>query len=133
MDGLEMISAIQKAGGSAVFVVLSGYAEFSYAKRAMGLGVKDFITKPVDEKELENTLNILCREIEKKRISRDSIDQMNEDMRDYAFREYLAGNPGSRPKVGEYLKQMGILESCSQYTCLVLEWEYSEAFEPPKG
>ncbi len=133
MDGLEMISAIRKAECSAAFVVLSGYAEFSYCKRAMELGVKDFITKPVDEKELENTLNILCREIEKKRISRDSIDQMNEDMRDYAFREYLAGDPVSRPKVGEYLKQMGILETCSRYTCLVLEWETQESFETPKG
>lgn len=133
MDGLEMIRMLRQENSSAVFVVLSGYAEFSYAKRAIELGVKNFITKPVDEKELEHTLNVLCRDIEKTRISRDSMDQINEDMRKYAFREYLAGNAGSRTKVGEYLKQMGVLEVCSRYTCLVLEWEETAAFEPPEG
>lgn len=133
MDGLEMIGALRKAGCTAEFVVLSGYAEFGYAKRAMELGVKDFITKPVDEKELGRTLNGLCREIAEQRISRDSMDRIHEDMREYAFREYLAGNPGSRSKVGEYLKQLGILDACSRYTCLVLEGEKKELFAPKEG
>ncbi len=133
MDGLEMIGALRREGCTAEFVVLSGYAEFGYAKRAMELGVKDFITKPVDEKELSCVLNGLCREIEEKRISRDSMDRMHEDMREYAFREYLAGNAGSRPKIGEYLKQLGILDTCSRYTCLVLEGENKEMFDPKEG
>ncbi len=39
---------LKKAGCSAEFIVLSGYAEFSYAKKAIELGVRDFITKPVE-------------------------------------------------------------------------------------
>lgn len=55
-DGLEMISRLQSRNAVTSFVVISGYAEFGYAKRAMQLGVTDFLTKPVDEKELRATL-----------------------------------------------------------------------------
>ncbi len=133
MDGLEMIGALRKAGCTAEYVVLSGYAEFGYAKRAMELGVKNFITKPVDEKELGHTLDVLCHEIEEKRISRDSMNRLHEGMREYAFREYLAGNAERRSMVGEYLKQQRVLESCSQYTCVVLEGENKEMLAPKEG
>lgn len=72
MDGLEMIRLLVEEECAAAFIVLSGYAEFAYAKRAMELGVRDFITKPVDEQELCGCLNKVCREILERRASADS-------------------------------------------------------------
>ena len=60
MDGLEMIRALRAQSLQTEFIVLSGYAEFSYAKKAIELGVRDFITKPVDESELNTTLDKVC-------------------------------------------------------------------------
>lgn len=133
MDGLEMIRALRKTDCDAEFIVLSGYAEFSYAKKAIELGVREFITKPVDEKELSETLDKLCREIAEQRISQDSLTKLNDDMRNYAMRDFLTGGNDSRYKVGEYLKQMGVLENYRQYTCIVLSWEEQEDFQPQEG
>lgn len=122
MDGLEMIRALREADSPAEFIVLSGYAEFCYAKKAIELGVRDFITKPVDEEELSKTLNKVCKEVAERRETEDSLSKLNDDMRNYALQNFLTGGTDSQYKVGEYLKQMGVLEEYGQYTCMVIEW-----------
>ncbi|WP_313152632.1 response regulator transcription factor [Lacrimispora sp.] len=61
MDGLEMIEKAKKMGAVCSFVILSGYADFEYARRGMHLGVKEYLLKPVmisDVKELLLKLTI---------------------------------------------------------------------------
>ena len=123
MDGLEMIRALREVNFPAEFMVLSGYAEFSYAKKAIELGVRDFITKPVDEEELSNMLSKVCKEISERKKTEDSLSKLNDDMRDYALRDFLTGGTDSQYKVGEYLNQMGVSEEYGQYTCMVIEWD----------
>lgn len=48
MDGLKMIEQAVGFGARCVFVVLSGYSEFEYARTAIRLGVKDYLLKPVN-------------------------------------------------------------------------------------
>lgn len=123
MDGLDMIRALKKAGVPSEYIVLSGYAEFSYAKKAIELGVRDFITKPVDERELSKTLNKVCKEITERRVTEDSLSKLNDDMRNYALRDFLTGGTDSQYKVREYLEQMGVTEEYGQYTCMLIEWD----------
>lgn len=52
LDGIEMIRLLKEQGSTSEFVLLSGYAEFEYAKKAMLLGVRYYLTKPMDEEEL---------------------------------------------------------------------------------
>lgn len=47
MNGLEMLSEIRKAGLASRYVILSGYADFEYARTAMLIGVKDYLLKPI--------------------------------------------------------------------------------------
>lgn len=56
MDGLQMIEEIKKLRINTDFVIISGYADFQYAKKAIDFGVKDYILKPIDPEELEKTL-----------------------------------------------------------------------------
>ena len=46
MSGLEMIRRLRDAGGAIECIILSGYGEFEYAKRAMELGVRYYLLKP---------------------------------------------------------------------------------------
>ena len=39
------------------FILLSGYAEFSYAERAISLGVSDYLLKPLANEELSRAMN----------------------------------------------------------------------------
>ena len=123
MDGLEMIRALKKKEFMTEFVVLSSYAEFEYAKQSIELGVRDFITKPVDEKELSETLTKLSEEIEAKRATENSLEKLREDVINYAMRDFLTGDAESQNKIGEYLKHTGILKKYSRFTCIAIERE----------
>ena len=123
MDGLEMIKALRGKETGSEFIVLSGYAEFSYAKKAIELGVKNFITKPVDEMELSETLRQVCREIADRRSSEDSRLKMNDDMRNYVLRDFLEKGEGDAYKVKQSLEQIGMAGGYGEYACMVAECE----------
>ncbi len=55
MDGLDMIAHIRRIC-PCEFIVLSGYDEFAYAKKAIALGVTGYLLKPVDDEEFISTL-----------------------------------------------------------------------------
>ena len=59
LDGLTFIErAKQLRGGMKTqFILLSGYAEFSYAERAISLGVSDYLLKPLANEELSRAMN----------------------------------------------------------------------------
>lgn len=64
MDGLEMIGAWQKSGDRKVnFVIVSGYSEFDYARRAMSYGIQHYLLKPIDQDEAEKELQAVYQEI----------------------------------------------------------------------
>lgn len=56
MDGLQAIGEIRKKDAGCRFLILSGYADFNYAREAIVHGVDGYILKPLDEEELEREL-----------------------------------------------------------------------------
>ena len=59
LDGLSLIEAAKEFCPGTFFVVISGYAEFEYARRALCLGVKGYIEKPISIQALQTTLDRL--------------------------------------------------------------------------
>ncbi len=49
LSGLELMERYHKVGVGPLFVVISAYAEFEYAKRAMDSGAFSYILKPLEE------------------------------------------------------------------------------------
>ncbi|MBD0382939.1 response regulator transcription factor [Paenibacillus sedimenti] len=65
MDGLSLIAEVKaKQGKTVKFVIVSGYGEFEYAKRAMRLGIHHYILKPVIAEEASELLHIIAQELE---------------------------------------------------------------------
>ncbi len=56
MSGLELIEQAQKEFPNLVFVIFSGFNEFKYVQKAIGLGVLDYLEKPVAVSDLKNVL-----------------------------------------------------------------------------
>lgn len=56
LDGLEMVDRIRQFSPDCKFVMISGYRDFEFAQKAVKLGVKDYLLKPVNEKELNDVL-----------------------------------------------------------------------------
>ncbi|CAM4323839.1 response regulator transcription factor [Paenibacillus alkaliterrae] len=60
LDGLELIRAVkERKKAEPSFIIVSGYGDFKYAQKAVRFGVNDFILKPIDEEEMEQTLQTL--------------------------------------------------------------------------
>ena len=70
LDGLELAHELRTVSPDSVVVVMSGYKEFDYARRAMKNGVLDFIVKPIEEEELFAVLDRARREIERRKADR---------------------------------------------------------------
>jgi len=62
MNGIEMVHRARAAGLSTRFIVLSGYADFHYAKNMIGYGCSGYLLKPVDHQELISLLDSLWHE-----------------------------------------------------------------------
>ena len=65
MDGIELVSQIQKLPAKPLVVVISGYDDFSYAVEMLRLGVKEYILKPVDREKIAEVMERLDEEIKK--------------------------------------------------------------------
>ena len=63
MDGLDLISMVHKEGIPSLFIVISGYAEFEYAQRALRYGVSDYILKPIDEEQLSQSVHNCLKQL----------------------------------------------------------------------
>ncbi|MFV0504675.1 MAG: response regulator [Lachnospirales bacterium] len=56
LNGLELIKRLRQGGYKNDIVVVSGYDEFDYAKKAMAYNVADYCLKPIREKEINSVL-----------------------------------------------------------------------------
>lgn len=56
LSGLDMIEQIRKENKNVVCLVLTSYDYFSYAQRAIRLGVEDFILKPADKETVKKSI-----------------------------------------------------------------------------
>lgn len=62
LSGLELIHKITQNYDNIQFIILSGYSDFSYAKEAMGYGIRHYITKPCNENEIIHSVNDAIKE-----------------------------------------------------------------------
>lgn len=63
-DGLEFVGKLREKGISAKTVLISGYKEFEYAKKAITLGVEDYLVKPINPLVLQKILQKMKAELQ---------------------------------------------------------------------
>lgn len=63
MDGLELLEKCKELGLNIKFVIMSGYTQFEYAYSAIRHGVEDFLLKPLDKDELNDTLRRITQKL----------------------------------------------------------------------
>jgi two-component system response regulator YesN len=96
-DGLSMIEKLQQAGCNACFVIISAYQDFHFAQKGMRLGVRYYLTKPVEELELRQCVRQIITDIEQLKggeagIVSSLIDTANEQDLILKIRFYLTEN-----------------------------------------
>ncbi len=70
INGIEAMKEIRKTNSSVIFIVMTAYDKFTYAKEAINLGVLEYLTKPVNHTVIVNTLQKAMDLIEEERTKR---------------------------------------------------------------
>jgi len=96
VDGLTMISQI-KSRVDCEFIIFSAYSQFAYAKKALELGARGYLLKPVDDDEFLQVLDDTIQTIQQKRRYHKMMEQMETpEAKVPSFLEkYLAKDPTS--------------------------------------
>lgn len=64
MDGLRMIAGLKSEFPEMQIIILTGYREFEYARRAIELGVSRFLLKPSKMNELEEAIEAVTSRLD---------------------------------------------------------------------
>lgn len=75
INGLELIEKVKSLHSEIRFIVISGFAEFEYAIKAMQYGVTNYVLKPVKEHELIVVVEQLQDEIAKAKQEKEAMKQ----------------------------------------------------------
>lgn len=127
MDGLELISKLAGELRDSIFIILSGYDYFDYAKKALSMGVFYYLLKPL---EFEETTRVFEKCVEKlqenrrKRLLEKSINiKLNENERFLKDRFILsmAQNAMDSEACKKELERLGIDLLNEYYVALLIQ------------
>lgn len=67
MDGIQMVQQIREKMDFVRVIMLSGYSDFEYSRRAFKAGAVDYLLKPISMEELNGLLDQIGEEIKRER------------------------------------------------------------------
>ena len=70
LSGIELIEAIKAEQINSNIIIISAYQDFLYAKKAVSLGVKEYVVKPIDNIQLLRAILNIKEQIEKEKESK---------------------------------------------------------------
>lgn len=91
LTGIDVVKEIRERGYKGKIIILSGYSEFKYAQAAIRYGVEYYLTKPIDEKELLETVQEIGQALSKEKEQRSVIDQYRDKARGMILYDIFAG------------------------------------------
>jgi two-component system response regulator YesN len=115
MSGIQLIAEIRKRWRKTKCILLSGYSDFMYAKEAIQLQTECYLIKPVDSKELidtvGNTVKKLRQEWEEV-VSRQKLEKTLQDnlpfLRSKLLNELLSGQHTSVASLEDKMQLLGL-------------------------
>lgn len=108
MDGIELVEKARELYPRLEMVIFSAYGEFEYARKAMRVGVENYVLKPVDPKEFHATLDRILRVIEDRRNQARKDRENQEFLERYFLGKYIyQGNPEFLKKISEKVNVAG--------------------------
>ena len=80
INGIEAMKEIRRNNANTIFIVMSAYDKFDYAKEAINLGVLEYLNKPVEKSKIIEVLKKAMGMIDKERKKRSEELMIREKM-----------------------------------------------------
>jgi two-component system response regulator YesN len=101
LDGIELLEQINLKKLDIKVILVSGYAEFDLAQKAVRFGAFDYLLKQIDKNKLFVALTRLEKVLTKNRKGSGRGDTLLEDL-------FEILNPDSRVKIGDFMRSRGV-------------------------
>lgn len=83
MDGLALSKLVLQEFPQMKVIIISGYDDFEYAQKAIGLGVERYLLKPITKNALLTVLDEVRTKIESERAQQNYLAQFQREAQDY--------------------------------------------------
>ncbi len=83
MDGLALSELVRKELPRTKIVIISGYDDFSYAQQAIGMGVEQYLLKPVIKEKMVELLISLHKKMEAEQQQREYLAMFQREAQEY--------------------------------------------------
>ena len=80
MDGLQFMEEAAKENPGIKVILLTGYAEFEYARKALTLGALDYLLKPLNPDRMRAVLEKAFQEISEERLLASQKEEMRKQL-----------------------------------------------------
>ncbi|MEN2984558.1 MAG: response regulator [Dictyoglomaceae bacterium] len=132
MDGLSLIEKIKNKNINTKIIILTGYPEFEYAKKAIDLGVETYLLKPIDPEILAEKIKKIYLELEReksiKKLINKSIEFTKEKIIEKLIKRELEGI-----SIEELEKMYNINFTWKAYQVILIEPNNEEIFREIKN
>jgi two-component system response regulator YesN len=135
MDGLQLSRIVRERMPWVKIIILSGHDEFEYARKAIGIGITDYLLKPVTAQELQSVLQNLSVQLDREKLEQERLKRLQEQVDEHreALREKLLFKlaVGAIPPTEAIEKAQGIgLDLLARYyLVMILKFELADRTE----
>ena len=134
MDGLTLARLAKKEIPGLRVVILSGYDDFNYAKQAIGIGVEDYLLKPITKNALIERLSEIRSRYEHEKTQKEYYEKFQREMQAYEknssrdFFEALVGGSMDMMEVYKRAEKLGLDIVAEAYNVLIFTMNCDEDF-----
>ena len=134
MDGLTLARLAKKEIPGLKVVILSGYDDFNYAKQAIGIGVEDYLLKPITKNALIERLSEIRSRYEHEKTQKEYYEKFQREMQAYEknssrdFFEALIGGSMDMMEVYKRAEKLGLDIVAEAYNVLIFTMNCDEDF-----
>ncbi len=92
LDGIELIKEALKVQPQLKIAIFSGYSDFEYAKKALSLGVLEYILKPVNPEEFKATMAKVIAQVDDLKATAEKEDKTENLIKEHILYNLVNGN-----------------------------------------
>jgi len=135
MDGLQLSRIVRERMPWVKIIILSGHDEFEYARKAISIGVTDYLLKPVTAQKLQSVLQNLSVQLDREKIEQErlkrlqeQVDENRETLREKLLFKLVMGAI-SHTEAIEHAQGIGLDLIARHYQVLILKIELADRTE----